>query len=129
MAVSSITELIIIFSLFIFIINNSGDGYTSMKNIKCKILKKDYQLTPMVSEEEKAQGLTRYPIGRERDGLIFLYDTDMDRGFTFAKIPHSCIIYFLDSNLKVLNKSQTAPFQQEIVKCPQKYRYVIEISA
>ncbi len=82
----------------------------------------------MISEEEKVQGLMRYPIGSERDGLIFIYDQDVDRGFTFAKIPHACIIYFLDNRLRIIKKSKTIPFQKKIETCPKKYRYVIEIS-
>jgi len=96
-------------------------------NIKCSISKKEYSLTPMITEEEKFQGLKKYPIGADRDGLIFVYVDDTDRGFTFAAIHHCCVIYFLDKNLNIIKKEQTTPYQKRIVTCPKKYRYVIEI--
>ena len=82
----------------------------------------------MASEADKAAGLMKYLIN-SNEGLLFSYDEDVQRGFTFRNIPYPCVIYFLSKDFKILHKEKTEPMQRRIVHCPEKFRYAIEILA
>ena len=96
--------------------------------INCKINGKQYRLRLLISEADKASGLMKYLIN-SKEGLLFVYDTDVQRGFTFRNIHYPCIIYFLSEDFKILHKEKTKPMQRRIVHCPEKFRYAIEILA
>lgn len=95
--------------------------------IRCKVNGIVYMLDVLMSDKAKQQGLKRYPLLADDQGVIFVYEKDNMSKYDFSEIGYQCRILFLDSNFKTIYQELTKPYQSKLVSCTQPFRYVIEI--
>ena len=94
--------------------------------ISCKISGVVYNLAVLLTQSDKQKGLKQYNSLPINQGVIFVYDDNVDLKYDFSEISYGCRIYFLDSNFKMMHQESTYPYQKELVGCPKSFRYVIE---
>ena len=95
--------------------------------IQCKINGIVYKLKALISKGDKQVGLKAYPVLPRGRGVMFIYDHDINSKFDFSEIGYQCRIIFLDANCSVLHHEVTYQYQEELIVCPDLYRYVIEV--
>jgi len=97
-----------------------------LKQINCKINKKEYTLKVLIDKKDKTEGLKKIKIANN-EGLLFFNKEDVNFNFDFSNIPFDCILYFLDKDCKIIDKHHVKSFQKNSCIPRKKYRYAIEI--
>tara|TARA_Y100001937_G_C7116378_1_gene330336 strand:+ start:669 stop:995 length:327 start_codon:yes stop_codon:yes gene_type:complete len=107
--------------------NEIYQKFKNYETIQVPIRGKTYTL--WIADDDRKRGVGLSGISRKPDnyGMLFIYDNDTDIAFTMRKTHIPLEILFLDKNLKLVEKFRCKPFQYELIKPAQKFRYVIEI--
>ncbi len=110
------------------VLHNAFKVYRKYKKITTAIKGKKYNLWVADTLQKKRTGLSIINDLPKNWGMIFVYDHDVDNGFTMEKTKIPLTIIFLDKNFNVIDTFKCRPGQSGLLKPKnQKYRYVIEI--
>ena len=107
--------------------HNAFKIYKSYKKITTPIKGKRYNLWVADTPKKKSLGLSPISELPRGWGMMFVYDEDVDHGFTMKDTGIPLKIIFLDKNFKVIDVFSCKPYQKSVVKPSKKYRYVVEI--
>jgi len=97
------------------------------RKIRLKIGKEDYTLYVAETNAERKQGLSGIKNMPKNTGMIFCYENEKHRTFTFRETLIPLTIYFIDSKGKVVQKSFSYPHQYDSITCKKPCMWVIEI--
>jgi len=80
-----------------------------------------------ITAEQKIQGLSNVSDLRGCHGMIFPFDGDKPRTFTFRKTLLPLKVYFIGSDGKVVQSSSATSGQHENIHCSIPSRWVLEL--
>jgi len=94
--------------------------FTTIKGSKFRLWVAD-------SPEKKRIGLSKIKSLPRGWGMLFVYNTDVDNGFTMENTKIPLTIIFLDKDFNIIDSFKCKPYQKGSIKPDKNYRYVIEI--
>jgi len=100
--------------------------FKGYKKINQVIRGKTYSLWIADSEKKRRLGLKRIKKLNPREGMLFIFDNDVDSSFTMKDVYINLEIIFLDRRMNVIDSYICSPGQTGIT--PGKpFKYVVEI--
>ena len=98
-----------------------------LPTVNLKIGPNRYKLKVATTQNEKNRGLSGVDDLEGCDGMLFPYDDEKPRRFTFKDTLIPLKVYFIGSSGKVVQKSFSKPGQKEDIMCKTPCMWVVEV--
>lgn len=89
----------------------------------------DYDVAIADSDELRRQGLEPYEYLNEDEGMLFIFEEEVNSPFTMANCGIDLDIIFIDSEGVVIEVKEGKAYSDKPIKCSEPYQFVLEVNA